>query len=150
MARKKATNDLYAIKALNRKEMVRRNEMQSIFAERNIMANISSEHVVKMFFAMASKKYLFFVMEFMAGGDLFSLLRKFGRLEEVTAKFYVAEIVLALEDLHKQGIVHRDLVSPLCCVVLCCVVVFVFVFCFCIGLVWFVFCCCVDSFFFFD
>jgi serine/threonine protein kinase len=55
LARKKATNDLYAIKAINRKEMVRRNEMQSIFSERNIMANISSEHVVKMFFAMASK-----------------------------------------------------------------------------------------------
>lgn len=110
LARKKATHDLYAIKALNRKEMVKRNEMRSIFAERNIMANIHSEHVVKMFFAMSSKKYLFFVMEFMAGGDLFSLLRRFGRFEENTTKFYVAEIVLALEDLHKQGIVHRDLV----------------------------------------
>jgi hypothetical protein len=110
LARKKATHDLYAIKALNRKEMVKRNEMRSIFAERNIMANIHSEHVVKMFFAMASRKYLFFVMEFMAGGDLFSLLRRFGRFEEETTKFYVAEIVLALEDLHKQGIIHRDLV----------------------------------------
>ncbi len=109
LARKKVTHDLYAIKALNRKEMIRRGEMKSIFAERNIMASVHSDHVVKMFFAMASRKYLFFVMEFMAGGDLFSLLRKFGRLEEETAKFYVAEVVLALEDLHKQGVIHRDL-----------------------------------------
>jgi serine/threonine protein kinase len=90
--------------------MIRRGEMKSIFAERNILASVHSDHVVKMFFAMASKKFLFFVMEFMSGGDLFSLLRKFGRLEEQTAKFYVAEVVLALEDLHKQGVVHRDLV----------------------------------------
>lgn len=109
LARKKATHDLYAIKALNRKEMIRRGEMKSIFAERNILATVHSDHVVKMFFAMASKRYLFFVMEFMSGGDCFALLRRFGRFDEGIAKFYVAEVVLALEDIHAQGIVHRDL-----------------------------------------
>ena len=109
LARKKKTHDLYAIKALNRKEMIRRGEMKSIFAERNILATVHSEHVVKMFFAMASKKFLFFVMEFMAGGDTFALLRRFGRFDEQTTKFYIAEVVLALEDLHKQGVIHRDL-----------------------------------------
>jgi microtubule-associated serine/threonine kinase len=109
LARKKATKDLYAIKALNRKEMIRRGEMKSIFAERNILATVQSEHVVKMFFAMASRRYLFFVMEFMAGGDCFTLLRRFGRFDEGIAKFYIAEVVLALEDLHLQGVIHRDL-----------------------------------------
>ena len=108
LARKKATQDLYAIKAINRKEMIRRGEMKSIFAERNILATVQSDHVVKMFFAMASKRYLFFVMEFMPGGDCFALLRRFGRFDEGIAKFYVAEVVLALADIHAQGIVHRD------------------------------------------
>ena len=108
LARKKATHDLYAIKAINRKEMIRRGEMKSIFAERNILATVHSDHVVRMFFAMASKRYLFFVMEFMSGGDCFSLLRRFGRFDEGIAKFYVAEVVLALEDIHAQGVVHRD------------------------------------------
>ena len=107
LARKKATKDLYCIKALNRKEMIRRGEMKSILAERNILVNIHSEYVVKMFFAMASKKYLFFVLEYMSGGDCFSLLRRFGRFDEGVAKFYIAEVVLALEDIHRQGVVHR-------------------------------------------
>lgn len=58
---------------------------------------------------MASRKYLFFVMEYMAGGDCFTLLRKYGKLDEPVAKFYLAEVVLALEDIHRQGVVHRDL-----------------------------------------
>lgn len=109
LARKRATNDLYAIKALNRKEMKRRGELKAILAERNILATVYSEHVVKMYFAMASKRYLFLVMEYMPGGDCFTLLRKFGRFDENVAKFYIAEVVLALEDIHRQGIIHRDL-----------------------------------------
>ena len=82
--------------------------MKSILAERNILATLHSDHVVKMYFAMASKRYLFFVMEYMPGGDCFTLLRRFGRFEEQTAKFYIAEVVLALDDIHNQGVIHRD------------------------------------------
>ena len=60
-----------------------------------------------MYYALAGEKYLYFVLEWMAGGDCYALLRRFGRLDEKIASFYIGEVVLALEDLHKQGIIHR-------------------------------------------
>ncbi|XP_055833113.1 probable serine/threonine protein kinase IRE4 isoform X2 [Solanum dulcamara] len=64
---------------------------------------------VRFFYSFTSRDYLYLVMEYLNGGDLFSLLKKVGFLEEDVARTYVAELVLALEYLHSLGIVHRDL-----------------------------------------
>ncbi len=60
-------------------------------------------------YTFKSAKYLYFVMEYMYGGDLGHLLDKLGGLEEPVAKKYLAEIILALEYLHSKDIIHRDL-----------------------------------------
>ncbi|KAF9557903.1 hypothetical protein EC968_007398, partial [Mortierella alpina] len=109
LARKKTTKDLYAIKILKKADMVRKNMVNHVLAERRVLALTKTPFVVQLFYAFASKDYLYLVMEYVIGGDLSSLLAVFGSFEEDMAKMYIAECVLALEYLHSNGITHRDL-----------------------------------------
>ncbi|PHT51206.1 putative serine/threonine protein kinase IRE4 [Capsicum baccatum] len=109
LARKRSTGDLFAIKVLKKLDLLRKNDIDRILAERNILITVRNPFVVRFFYSFTSKDYLYLVMEYLNGGDLFSLLKKVGCLEEDVARTYVAELVLALEYLHSLGIVHRDL-----------------------------------------
>jgi serine/threonine protein kinase len=109
LARKKTTKDLFAIKAIRKDDVVRKNMVQQVMMERKVMALASIPCVVSMFFAFHSKSYLFLVMEYLIGGDLSSLLQVFGCFDEDMARFYIAETTLALNYLHENGVVHRDL-----------------------------------------
>ncbi|CAO3574708.1 unnamed protein product [Mortierella alpina] len=109
LARKKTTKDLYAIKILKKADMVRKNMVNHVLAERRVLALTKTPFVVQLFYAFASKDYLYLVMEYVIGGDLSSLLAVFGSFDEDMAKMYIAECVLALEYLHSNGITHRDL-----------------------------------------
>ncbi|KAF9910233.1 hypothetical protein EC991_006961 [Linnemannia zychae] len=109
LARKKTTKDLYAIKILKKADMVRKNMVNHVLAERRVLALTRTPFVVQLFYAFASKDYLYLVMEYVIGGDLSSLLAVFGSFDEDMAKMYIAECVLALEYLHSNGITHRDL-----------------------------------------
>ncbi|KAG0081056.1 hypothetical protein BGZ92_000384, partial [Podila epicladia] len=109
LARKKTTKDLYAIKILKKADMVRKNMVNHVLAERRVLALTRTPFVVQLFYAFASKDYLYLVMEYVIGGDLSSLLAVFGSFEEEMARMYIAECVLALEYLHSNGITHRDL-----------------------------------------
>ncbi|KXN69972.1 kinase-like protein, partial [Conidiobolus coronatus NRRL 28638] len=109
LARKKTTKDLFAIKAIRKDDVVRKNMVQQVMMERKVMALASIPYVVSMFFAFHSKSYLFLVMEYLIGGDLSSLLQVFGCFDEDMARFYIAETTLALNYLHENGVVHRDL-----------------------------------------
>ncbi|KAF9537926.1 hypothetical protein EC957_007444, partial [Mortierella hygrophila] len=109
LARKKTTKDLYAIKILKKADMVRKNMVNHVLAERRVLALTRTPFVVQLFYAFASKDYLYLVMEYVIGGDLSSLLAVFGSFDEDMAKMYIAECILALEYLHSNGITHRDL-----------------------------------------
>ncbi|CAG8563126.1 13629_t:CDS:10 [Dentiscutata erythropus] len=109
LARKKTTRDLYAIKILKKVDMVRKNMVNHVLAERRVLSLTRTPFVVKLFYAFQSQDYLYLVMEYLIGGDLSSLLQSFERFEEDMARMYTAEVVLALEYLHKNGITHRDL-----------------------------------------
>eukprot|EP01117_Protostelium_nocturnum_P003478 TRINITY_DN1452_c0_g1_i3.p1 TRINITY_DN1452_c0_g1~~TRINITY_DN1452_c0_g1_i3.p1 ORF type:complete len:1067 (-),score=408.16 TRINITY_DN1452_c0_g1_i3:41-3241(-) len=109
LARRKRTGDLYAMKVLKKSDMVRKNMVDHVIAERNILAQTKNPFVVKLFYAFQSEINLFLVMEYCIGGDVNSLLRKSGVLDEELARLYTAQTVLALEYLHSSGIVHRDL-----------------------------------------
>ena len=103
----KKHQDYYAIKVLDRHAVSEKTQMANVFAERNIMATTSCPYVVPMFYAFATNDHLFLAMEFLYGGDLGSFHSQVQAFEENVAQFYLAEIVLALEYLHEQGIVHR-------------------------------------------
>ncbi|KAG0219966.1 hypothetical protein BGX31_011114 [Mortierella sp. GBA43] len=109
LAKKKTTKDLYAIKILKKADMVRKNMVNHVLAERRVLALTRTPFVVQLFYAFASKDYLYLVMEYVIGGDLSSLLAVFGTFDEDMAKMYIAECILALEYLHSNGITHRDL-----------------------------------------
>lgn len=109
LARKRITGDLFAIKVLKKLDMIRKNDIERILAERNILIAVRNPFVVRFFYSFTCRDNLYLVMEYLNGGDMYSLLRKVGCLEEEVARTYIAELVLALEYLHSLGIVHRDL-----------------------------------------
>eukprot|EP01018_Ginkgo_biloba_P034997 Gb_17287 [translate_table: standard] len=109
LAKKRTTGDLFAIKVLRKADMVRKNAVESIIAERDILISVRNPFVVRFFYSFTCRENLYLVMEYLNGGDLYSLLRNLGCLEEDMARVYVAEVVLALEYLHSLRVVHRDL-----------------------------------------
>ncbi|XP_042067564.1 probable serine/threonine protein kinase IRE isoform X1 [Salvia splendens] len=109
LARKRATGDLFAIKVLKKADMIRKNAVESILAERDILISVRNPFVVRFFYSFTCRENLYLVMEYLNGGDLFSLLRNLGCLEEDIARVYIAEVVLALEYLHSLNVIHRDL-----------------------------------------
>ncbi|KAK4480599.1 hypothetical protein RD792_013677 [Penstemon davidsonii] len=109
LAKKRATGDLFAIKVLKKADMIRKNAVESILAERDILISLRNPFVVRFYYSFTCRENLYLVMEYLNGGDLFSLLRNLGCLEEDMARIYIAEVVLALEYLHSLNVIHRDL-----------------------------------------
>lgn len=110
LAKKKSTGDYFAIKVLKKADMVAKNQISNVKAERAIMMwQGESEFVAKLYWTFSSKDFLYLVMEYLNGGDCASLIKVLGGLSEDWAKKYLAEVVLGVEHLHSRGIVHRDL-----------------------------------------
>lgn len=74
-----------------------------------ILERLNNPFIVKLHFAFQTPERLYFVIDFLNGGELFFHLRKETRFNEARTKFYAAEIILALDCLHKNGIIYRDL-----------------------------------------
>ncbi|KAJ2883023.1 hypothetical protein IWW38_005593, partial [Coemansia aciculifera] len=109
LTRKKATKDLYAIKVIRKKDVIVKNMVTQTLAERRALALLSTEWVVQLYYAFHSSKHLFLVMEYLVGGDLAGLLRVWVAMELDAARFYIAEIGCAIDYLHRNSIVHRDI-----------------------------------------
>ena len=110
LAKKKSTGEYYAIKVLKKADMVAKNQVTNVKAERAIMMwQGESDFVAKLYWTFSSKDYLYLVMEYLNGGDCASLIKVLGTLPEDWAKKYLAEVVLGVEHLHSRSIVHRDL-----------------------------------------
>ncbi|KAF1975337.1 serine threonine protein kinase-like protein [Bimuria novae-zelandiae CBS 107.79] len=110
LAKKKSTGEYYAIKVLKKADMVAKNQVTNVKAERAIMMwQGESDFVAKLYWTFSSKDYLYLVMEYLNGGDCASLIKVLGCLPEDWAKKYLAEVVLGVEHLHSRSIVHRDL-----------------------------------------
>lgn len=107
LVRHKSTRKIYAMKLLSKFEMIKRSDSAFFWEERDIMAHANSEWIVQLYFAFQDHKYLYMVMDYMPGGDLVSLMSIYD-VPEKWAKFYCAEVVLALDTIHNMGFVHRD------------------------------------------
>ncbi|SCU91727.1 LAME_0E13608g1_1 [Lachancea meyersii CBS 8951] len=110
--RKRDTKRIYAMKVLSKKVIVKKNEIAHTIGERNILVRTASKlcpFIVGLKFSFQTLADLYLVTDFMSGGELFWHLQKEGRFAEDRAKFYIAELVLALEYLHENDIVYRDL-----------------------------------------
>jgi len=109
LVRRKITGDHYAMKIINFADRKNMNQIDSLKTEKKVFEKLKGDFVVKAVFTFVHNSYLCIVMEFMIGGDFGHILEKLGAMEEDDARFYIAEIVLALDNLHQLDIVHRDL-----------------------------------------
>jgi len=100
---------LYAMKILKKDIIRKTNQITHTKTEREILARVYHEFIVKLKFAFQTSEKLFLVTDFMQGGELFYHLHKEGRFKEPKTRFYVCEIILAIEYLHKNQIIYRDL-----------------------------------------
>ncbi|XP_039411642.1 microtubule-associated serine/threonine-protein kinase 2 isoform X3 [Corvus cornix cornix] len=109
LVRHKTTRQRFAMKKINKQNLILRNQIQQAFVERDILTFAENPFVVSMFCSFETKRHLCMVMEYVEGGDCATLLKNIGALPVDMARMYFAETVLALEYLHNYGIVHRDL-----------------------------------------
>ncbi|TWU75432.1 rim15, signal transduction response regulator [Metarhizium rileyi] len=110
LSKKKSTGEYFAIKVLKKADMVAKNQVGNVKAERAIMMwQGQSDFVAKLYWTFSSKDYLYLVMEYLNGGDCASLIKVLGGLPEDWVKKYLGEVVLGVEHLHERDIIHRDL-----------------------------------------
>ncbi|KNE68218.1 AGC/DMPK/ROCK protein kinase [Allomyces macrogynus ATCC 38327] len=101
---------LYALKALKKKEVMKQ-ENVFFMEERNVMAFIDSKWITRLYASFQDDQHLYLVMEYLPGGDLISLLdtRDDSTISEPEARFYLAELIVAVAELHQRHFAHRDL-----------------------------------------
>ncbi|XP_071818557.1 uncharacterized protein [Apostichopus japonicus] len=109
LVRKSDTNALYAIKTLRKADVLQRNQVGHVKAERDILAEANNDWVVKLYYSFQDSSNLYYVMDYIPGGDLMSLLIRKEIFSEELARFYIAELTLAIESVHKMGFIHRDI-----------------------------------------
>ncbi|XP_051114054.1 uncharacterized protein LOC127239779 [Andrographis paniculata] len=109
LCREKITGDIYAMKKLKKSEMLSRGQVEHVRAERNLLAEVASNYIVKLYCSFQDAEYLYLVMEYLPGGDIMTLLMREETLTETVARFYIAQSVLAIESIHKHNYIHRDI-----------------------------------------
>ncbi|XP_018423789.1 PREDICTED: serine/threonine-protein kinase MRCK alpha [Nanorana parkeri] len=106
----KHTDKVFAMKILNKWEMLKRAETACFREERDVLVNGDSQWTTTLHYAFQDDNYLYLVMDYYVGGDLLTLLSKFeDRLPEDMARFYLAEMVMAIDSVHQLHYVHRDI-----------------------------------------
>ena len=103
------TGDSYAIKSIRKDQIVSEDILDNIKLEREILSEGQCEFLLTLSFFYQSPERIYFVTPFIAGGDLYTLLKKKGNLEEDLVRFYSGQIAIAIGHLHEYGIAYRDL-----------------------------------------
>jgi len=107
--KKKGTDEVFAMKEMSKEIIERENLLEHTFAEKSILQKINHPFIVKLHYAFQTKDKLYLVLDFLSGGELFYHLGQDHKFDEWRAKFYTAEIGLALGHLHSLDIIYRDL-----------------------------------------
>ena len=106
-ARKKSDNREYAVKILDKSKVMNQNLLKYAQTERNVLSITNHPFMVKLNYAFQTNTRLFLVMDYIPGGDVNNLLNNKKRVSEEVAKIYICEVLLALEELHKNLIIFR-------------------------------------------
>lgn len=109
LVKENKSGEIYALKVLRKDNIIKRNQIEHTKTERSVLGYVKHPFIVGLNMAFQSKDKLYFVLDYCAGGELFFHLGKLGRFPEERAKFYAAEIVLAISYVHSLDIVYRDL-----------------------------------------
>ncbi|KAF8210476.1 kinase-like domain-containing protein [Mycena galopus ATCC 62051] len=121
LVKEQSTGQLYAMKQLRKTDMLRKGQEGHVRAERDILKSASlvnsaagGEWIVRLYYSFQDRDNLYLVLEYMGGGDLLNLLIERDVFDEGFTRFYVAEMILAIESCHKHGFIHRDIKPDVC------------------------------------
>lgn len=109
LVQKRDTGKIFALKILRKSEMIKKDQLAHVRAERDVLAESDSKWVVQLYFSFQDALNLYLIMEFLPGGDLMTMLIKYDIFPEDVTRFYMAQCILALEDVHRLGFIHRDI-----------------------------------------
>lgn len=109
LVRSKETKEYLALKVMAVTEVIRLKQIEHVKNEKEILSTITHPFIVNMLWASHDRTFLYMLMEYVPGGELFSYLRNYGRFNNSMANFYASEIVCALDYLHSRTVVYRDL-----------------------------------------
>lgn len=101
--------DLFAMKKIKKSQVYQQNHMAHVMAERDILAEADNEWIVKLYYSFQDEQSLYFILEYLPGGDMIGLLCLKSWFNEEWARFYIAEISLAVQFVHDMGYIHRDI-----------------------------------------
>ncbi|KAM3968002.1 cAMP-dependent protein kinase catalytic subunit alpha [Aphomia sociella] len=108
LVRDKITFVYHAMKAIEKSTVIKKNSMKQVLLEKRILQSVNFEFVISLDFCCKDNLYIYFLLSYESGGELFTLIKKLGVLSESLAQFYTAQVVLALEYLHHCCVIHRD------------------------------------------
>ena len=109
LVKKKSTGDYFALKVIDKEKTIAKLEDKYFMTEIDILRNLNSDYIVKLYYSFQEDNSICFVMEYMNGGDFGNLIQNCSPLEESYVQLYLAEIIIALEYLHSKNIYHRDM-----------------------------------------
>ncbi|KAJ1819738.1 serine/threonine protein kinase [Coemansia sp. RSA 2675] len=108
-ATERASGRVYAAKILDKRHIIKEKKIKYVNIERDILQALHHPFIVRLHYAFQDSQSLYFVIDLAANGELLSWIRKLGGLAEECARFYLAEIILAVEYMHMERTLHRDL-----------------------------------------
>jgi serine/threonine kinase 38 len=109
LVQKKDTGHVYAMKILRKSDMLAKEQVAHVRAERDILEKADNPWVVKMFYSFQDSVNLYLIMEFLPGGDLMTMLINREILTNEETQFYIAESLIAIDSIHQLGFIHRDI-----------------------------------------
>jgi serine/threonine kinase 38 len=109
LCRAKNTGEIFAMKKLKKSEMLSRGQVEHVRSERNLLVEVDSRCIVKLFYSFQDSDFLYLIMEYLPGGDIMTLLMREDILSDDVARFYMAESILAIHSIHQHNYIHRDI-----------------------------------------
>ena len=110
LCKHKKNNKIYVMKILKKYEIIKQKQIDHVYSEFNILSVLNHPFIVKLIgLNFEDPSYLYFILEYIQGGELFTLLRTKNTFPVEQAKFYIAHIITIFEYLHSKNIIYRDL-----------------------------------------
>ena len=109
VCREKKTGEIVAIKKIKKDVLVQKNQIKHTMDEQDFLSKVNSPWIVKLKASFQEGDYLYLVMEYLPGGDLMGLFIAKDILTEEEARFYICEMILAIDNIHELNCIHRDI-----------------------------------------